>query len=321
MKRAELAATVLALALLYGLPALAQNQPYVLHIVVTACVFAIPAIGLNLMLGYTGLVSLGHMGFAGIGAYTAAVLIVDHGMSFWFAAPIATAAAGVMGAVIGLPCLRLRSHFFIIVTLAFGLVLYSVMNNWDSVTRGAEGFAGIPRPDPLVLGDWRLEFRRLPQFYMLTVTMTAVVFGLQLLLVRSDFGRTLAAIRQDETLAAFKGANVMLYKVTVFAIGSAIAGLGGVMQVTFLRVAAPLSFDMLESINIVVVVILGGAGYLGGPVLGAALFVALPEFFRVASEFRLVFFGAVLLAITLFAPRGCAGLLADLAARLRRAAK
>jgi branched-chain amino acid transport system permease protein len=318
MRGRETVAVLIVLAMLYALPTLASNQPYILHIVVTACIFAIPAVGLNLMLGYTGLISLGHMGFAGVGAYVAAILMVDAGWSFWAATPVAVLSSAALGALIGLPCLRLRSHFFIIVTLAFGLVLFSIMNNWDSVTRGAEGMAGIPRPDPIVIGGWTIKFFRLPDFYLLALTATVLVFALQMLIVRSNFGATMAAIRQDETLAAFKGVNTMLYKVTVFAIGSGIAGLGGVFQVTFLRVAAPLSFDMLESINIVVMVILGGSGFLAGPALGAALFVAIPEFLRIAADLRLVIFGLVLLLFTLFAPKGCAGMIAAVVRRLRR---
>jgi len=302
-------------AALYLLPLLI-DEPYLLHIGILCGIYAIPAVGLNLMLGYTGMVSLGHMAFAGIGAYTAAVLMVDGGLSFWLALPIGVIAAGVVGALIGLPCLRLRSHYFIVVTLAFGMILFLVMNNWDSVTRGAEGFPGIPRPAPVVLGGSEIGFATLGNFYHLTLTFAVLVFALQRLLVRSDFGRTLEAVRQDETLAAVKGVNTMAYKVAVFAIGSAIAGLGGVLKVSFLRVAAPLSFELLESINIVLIVVVGGAGYLAGPALGAVLFVGLPEYLRIAQQLRLVIFGAILLAITLFAPKGLAGMAEAALARI-----
>jgi branched-chain amino acid transport system permease protein len=138
---------------------------------------------------------------------------------------------------------------------------------------------------------------------------TVAAFLFQLLLVRSPFGRTISAIRQDETLAAFKGVDTMLYKLAIFAIGSGIAGAGGALKVSFLRVAAPASFDMLESINLLLIVIVGGAGYLLGPILGALLFVGVPEYLRVASEYRLVVFGALLVIVTLFAREGLAGLI------------
>ena len=306
-------------SLLYALPALASGEPYLLHVLALSCLYAIPAIGLNLMLGYTGLVSLSHMAFSGIGAYTAAVLMVDAKIGFWSALAAGTLAAGFAGAAIGLICLRFRSHFFMIVTLAFGLLLFSVMNNWDAVTRGAAGFPGIPRPAPIELGGWRLSFGPLANIYRLVLTAALAAFALQWLLVRSDFGTILVAIRQDEKLAAFKGANVLLYKTAVFAIGSAVAGFGGVFHASFLRAASPDSYNLAESINAVLIVIVGGAGFLLGPVLGALVFVAVPEYLRVASELRLVIFGALLVLVTLFAPSGLAGLAQSLWRRLRGA--
>lgn len=301
--------TIIIGLLCFLLPTVFSDQPYLLHIAILVCIYAIPAVGLNLMLGYTGLVSLGHMGFAGIGAYVAAVLMVDAGWTFWLATPVAVLAAGLMGALLGIPALRLRTHYFIIVTLAFGMILFLVMNNWDEVTRGAEGFPGIPRPTPLPFGGPDgFTFFGLDHFFYLVLAFTLLIFLLQWALVRSDFGRTLEAIKQDETLTAFKGVNTMAYKVAIFAIGSAIAGLGGVLKVSFLRVAAPLSFELLESINVVLIVVVGGAGFLAGPLLGSILFVGLPEYLRIAKELRLVIFGAILLVITLFAPKGLAGL-------------
>ena len=209
-------------------------------------------------------------------------------------------------------CLRFRSHFFMIVTLAFGLMLHSVMNNWDEVTRGAAGFSGIPRPAPLAIGGEPWSFGPLPHFYLLALTAAVLVFVLQRLVVRSDFGRTLDAIRQDERLAMARGVNALLYKTAVFALGSAIAGFGGVLQVSFLRVAAPATFNLAESINTLLIVIVGGAGSLAGPALGSLLFIGLPEYLREAREWRLVIFGLLLVVITLFAPRGLAGIAADL---------
>jgi len=314
----KLAAVAAVIAFLYALPAVASGQPYVLHIIALSCLYAIPAIGLNVMLGYTGLVSLGHMAFAGIGAYTAAVLMVDAKLSFWLALPIATITAGAAGFAVGSICLRFRTHYFMIVTLAFGLLLHQVMNNWDEVTRGAAGFPGIPRPAPLAIGDWSHSFGPLAGFYRLALTGLLAAFALQWAIVRSDFGKVLVAIRQDEKLAGFKGANTMLYKTTVFALGSAIAGFGGVLFVSFLRAASPDAFSLAESINMVLIVIIGGAGYLAGPLIGALVYIAVPEYLRAANELRLVLFGVLLVLITLFAPQGLAGLLQSGWKRVRR---
>ena len=303
-------------ALLYLAPVAAPGELYALHILTLALIYAVPAIGLNLLFGYTGLVSLGHMGFAGVGAYATAVLMKNVGMGFVPALAAGALAAGVVGVLVGIPCLRLRSHFFIIVTLAVGVILYTLFNNLDALTGGAEGLPGIPRPRPLDLGFVVADFRRPQGFYWLALTVFAGMFLVQYLIVRSDFGRSLAAIRQDETVAAARGVNVFAHKLAIFAISAAIAGVGGGLKVTFLRAAAPLSFELMESINLVMIVILGGAGFLLGPFLGAVLFIAIPEVLRVASELRLIVFGAALVLLALYAPRGLCGLVQALSRRL-----
>lgn len=309
MRWPEAASFAAVAVLLLLLPDIIGRQPYLLHIAILTCLYAIPAIGLNLMLGYAGLVSLGHAALAGIGGYTVAILMVQAGFGFWASLPLAAVASAAVGTAVGVLCLRLRSHFFMIVTLAFGLILFAVMNNWDSLTGGAAGLAGVPRPGAIVAGGVALEFRSITQFYRLAVVATLAAFLFQLLLVRSDFGRVLASLRQNETLAAFRGVDPMLNKIAVFAIGSALAGFGGALQVSYLRVAAPSMFDMVESINLVLIVVVGGAGYLVGPILGSLLFVGLPELLRMASAYRLVLFGIVLVLVMLFARRGLAGLL------------
>lgn len=289
-------------------PVLFGSQPYVLYVLTLSLCYAIPAIGMNLLYGYTGLVSLGHMGFAGVGAYTTAVLMKTYGVPFVPSLLAGAFAAGGIGLLVGIPCLRLRSHFFIVVTLAVGMILYTLFNNLDGLTGGAEGMPGIPRPQNIEIGSFVIEFRSLGGFYMLTFIITALIFGLQYLLVRSDFGRSLSSVRQDEALAAARGVDVFSHKLFAFVLSAAIAGVGGAMKVLFLRAAAPLSFELQESINLMMMLILGGAGFLVGPIIGAITFVALPEFLRVANQLRLVFFGFVLLALARFAPRGICGL-------------
>ncbi|MEO3388635.1 branched-chain amino acid ABC transporter permease [Mesorhizobium sp. CAU 1741] len=309
MKLSLSAIAGLALFVLGALaPLIFGSQPYILYVLTLALCYAIPAIGMNLLYGYTGLVSLGHMGFAGVGAYTTAVLMKDFGVPFVPSLLAGAGAAGLIGLVVGIPCLRLRSHFFIVVTLAVGMIMYTLFNNLDALTGGAEGLPGIPRPEGFAIGAFEVEFRSLTGFYLLVFTVTALVFLLQYVLVRSDFGRSLSSVRQDESLAAARGVNVFAHKLFAFVLSAAIAGVGGAMKVLFLRAAAPLSFELQESINLIMMLILGGAGYLIGPIIGAITFVALPEFLRVASELRLIFFGFVLLLLARFAPRGICGL-------------
>jgi branched-chain amino acid transport system permease protein len=314
---APLATGIIFAVLLYLVPAAFGGSPFVLFALTLTLCYAIPAMGLNLLLGYTGLVSLGHMGFAGVGAYVTAVLM-KHGIASFVPSLVAgTLAAGLVGALVGAPCLRLRSHFFIIVTLAVGLMLYLLFNNLDWLTGGAAGLPGVPRPGPINFGFAVVDPRRPVGFYLVAVTVFLLVFALQAMIVRSDFGRSLAAIRQDEIMAASRGVDVFAHKLTIFAISAAVAGLGGGLQVLFLRAASPQSFGFLEDINLVLIVIVGGAGSLFGPSLGALLFVALPETLRVADEFRMVLFGAALVVLALFAPRGLWGLAVSAAGRLR----
>lgn len=309
MARRALAIAALAIAILaaYLVPTVIP-QPYVLNVLIVVITYAIPAVGLNLMMGYTGLISIGHMAFAGIGGYLAAIAMVDLGLSFWLSLGMGTLAAAAVGAAVGATCLHLRNHYFIIVTLATGMILFSVFNNWDAVTHGAEGFPGVPRPAGFTLFGIQLDFRRLPSFYYLVVTLLLVVLAVQAIIVRSDFGRILKAIDQDEVLAAFRGVDVARYKIAIFTIGSGIAGFGGVIKVSFFRVASPLTFEMQESVNLAMIVIAGGAGYQIGPLLGALVFSGIPEYLRVAREYRLVIFGALLVLMTLFMPQGIAGL-------------
>jgi branched-chain amino acid transport system permease protein len=160
MSPVAVGATTLLLAAACAGPFIFAAQPYVLHVLTLTLCYAIPAIAVNLLFGYTGLVSLGHMGFAGVGAYTTALLMKSAGWPFIAALGAGAVGAGLIGLLVGIPCLRLRSHFFIIVTLAVGMILYTLFNNLDWLTGGAEGLPGIPRPQPLDLGFRVIDFRR-----------------------------------------------------------------------------------------------------------------------------------------------------------------
>ncbi len=301
------------------LPVLVPDQPYAVQVLTLSLCSVVPAVGLNLLFGYTGLVSLGHMGFAGVGAYAAALLMKQAGWGFLPALVAGAGMAGIVGLLVGIPCLRLRSHFFIIVTLAVGLILGTLFNNLDWLTGGAEGLPGVPRPRPLVIGELRIVLGTAVGFYWMAVAVTVAAFVVQWAVVRSPFGKSLAAIRQDEAMAAARGVNVFAHKLAVFALSAAIAGAGGALRACFLRVAAPSSFDLGESINLVAVVILGGAGFQAGPAVGSLVFVALPEVLRVASQARLMVFGALLVVMALYSPRGLLGAAVALRRRMRRA--
>ncbi|CAH1689133.1 Amino acid/amide ABC transporter membrane protein 2 (HAAT family) [Hyphomicrobiales bacterium] len=318
MKPLKFLALVAAVIVAAFIPVLLPDQPYIVNTLTLTLCAIVPAIGLNLLYGQAGLLSLGHMAFTGIGGYTAALLMKNAGWALPEAMLAAAVVAGFAGLLVGIPCLRLRSHFFVIVTLGVGMILYTFFNNLDGITGGAQGLPGVPRPRPLSIGDYTIEFRTPRGFYWLALlTMLGTLF-VQWLIARSPFGFSLDAIRQDETMAASRGVDVFAHKLAAFVIASAIAGVGGALSVTFLRVAAPTLFDLHASMNVVAIVLVGGPGYLAGPILGAFIFIALPEFLRVAAEFRLIVFGFVLVFIALFANRGLLGLADKLWSRMKR---
>lgn len=318
MKFVKLIALVAAIVVAALIPVLLPDQPYVVNTLTLTLCAVIPAIGLNLLFGQAGLLSLGHMAFTGIGGYTAALLLKNAGWALPEAMLAAAIVAGFAGLLVGIPCLRLRSHFFVIVTLGVGMIVYTFFNNLDTITGGAQGLPGIPRPRPFTVGGVTFEFRTPRGFYWLALLTMLGTLAVQWLIVRSPFGFSLAAIRQDETMAASRGVDVFAHKLAAFVISAAIAGVGGALSVVFLRVAAPTMFDLHASMNVVAIVLVGGPGYLAGPILGAFIFIALPEFLRVAAEFRLIVFGIVLVFIALFANRGLIGLGETLFARMRR---
>jgi branched-chain amino acid transport system permease protein len=299
--------TLILILLAALIPILLPNQPYVINTLTLTLCAMIPAIGLDLLFGHVGLLSLGQMGFAGVGGYTAALLLKQAGWNLAEAIAAATILAGIVGTLVGLPCLRLRSHYFVIVTLAVGIILFSLFNNLDWLTGGAQGLAGIPRPHPIGWDGWVIDGRRPTGFYWLTLATFLLVFLVQYLITRSPFGRSLAAIRQDETMAAARGVNVFAHKLVAFSLSAGMAGSGGALSISFLRVASPGMFDLAGSLNLVAIVVLGGPGFLAGPVVGALIFTAMPEMLRAAAEWRLVVFGTLLILIALFAPQGLLG--------------
>ena len=260
---ARIVAGVAFAAGLYLLAFVFANSPYVLFVMTLTLCYAIPAMALNLLLGYTGLVSLGHMGFAGAGAYVTAFLMKKGLAPFPLSLAAGTLAAGLVGALVGAPCLRLRSHFFIIVTLAVGMMLFLLFNNLDWLTGGAAGLPGIPRPGPFGPGFAVIDPRRPAGFYSRRHHFSAGfhdpvrdrAFGLRPLARRHPPGQNSAASR---------GVDVFAHKLAIFTVSAALAELGGGLQVEFLRAAAPQSFGFLENVNLVLIVIVGGAGSLFG---------------------------------------------------------
>lgn len=269
---------------------------YFLRLTIVATFGIIVATTLNILYGYTGLASLGHAAFYGVGAYTSAILVAERGIPVLGSIVIATVAVGVLSLLVGIPLLRTSGLYFSIITLAFNVVVYQIIANWDTVTAGTIGYRSIPT---FANSEGQI-------FMMIYVFLLALlVFKRELL--RSYVGKALLAIREDEELAAELGINVFAYKTGAFVVSSMLAGTTGALFAHYNGFLAPNYFTIFESFNYFVIVTVGGAGTILGPVVGGALLTLLPEALRIAPEIRLLAYGLTLILIIMLMPDGIVG--------------
>lgn len=301
----------LAVVLALGFPLLGFKS-YYLHIAVLSLLHVLLALGLNLIAGYAGQLSLAQAAFFGIGAYASALLMLNLHWSFWLAAPAGALLAGLVAVAIGLPTLRLKGPYFVISTMGFGEIVRLIFLNWESVTRGPNGLTGIPAPDPISLGFVTLSFEsRMESYYLILF----VLFGVLILyynLVHSRIGRALRAIRNDYIAAQVMGIHVAFYRILAFGTGAMIAGLTGALYAGYIRFISPDTFTSGESINILIMMVIGGMGTIIGPIIGAVFVTYLLETMRVFAEYRLVIYGLLMFIVILYMPQGIAGMLGNL---------
>lgn len=312
-KAASLALGALALALL-ALPALV-TVPYFLHLVILALIWVIVSQGQNLIQGYTGYVSIAAGGFMGIGAYSMALLSLKLGWSPWLSLLLAPAVTAVLAVAVGYPSLRVKGHYFAIITLAYNMVIFIVLLNFTSLTNGEAGIPRIPRP-PNIETPWGLiDLGTRAGFYYVVLLLAFLTTLVAALVVGSRVGRAMLAIRQNEVLADAVGISTSRYKLFSFVISASFAGLGGALYASYMAFINPAPFSVDNSLNAVLAVILGGSGTLAGPVVGAIVVVFLPEYLRVAENYRLIAYGLMLVLATIFMPRGIVPLVARLFSR------
>jgi branched-chain amino acid transport system permease protein len=274
---------------------------YHLHVLIMAGIFAILALSLNLLLGYTGQLSLGHAAFFGIGAYTSALLALKLDWSFWLALPSAAAAAGLAGWAIGRLALKLRGAYFVLVTISFAGVISLVSVNWMELTNGPLGLPGVPAPE---LGPWSLRSKT--AYYYLVLAAAALAYLVCHRLVHSRIGRAFVALRENEPLAESVGIDGTRYLVLAAVVSATLAGVGGSLYAHYTRFVSPEVFLFTYTVTMVIMVVAGGQGTLIGPVIGALVFTALPEALReaVAWQWQMLAYGVVLIALVFFLPRG-----------------
>jgi branched-chain amino acid transport system permease protein len=273
---------------------------YFITILITIVIYAMLAHSLNIITGHAGQISLGHASFFGIGAYTSAMLYTEAGFPFWISVPMAAVAAGVVGALLGIPCLRVRDDFLAITTMGINFVVEAIFL-YLPFFGGAMGIGGINLP------RWFGREMTKPEYFILIL----FAFGLLLLLDRrmgrSWIGLAWASIREDEQAAGAMGVDVVRFKVLAFILGSVIAGLAGGFYAHFLTFIMPQNFGFGQSIVILSMVVFGGIGSRWGPIVGAIILGVLPEVSRPIMEYRILIYGVLLLGMMRFQPGGLLG--------------
>jgi len=275
------------------------QQRYIVHVLVYTALFATLALSYDLVVGHVGALSLAHPAFFGVGAYTAAILATRLGWPFLADVVAAVLVAGAVAAVAGVPLFRLTEHAFAVGTLGFAVVASIVATNWVEVTRGPLCITGIPKP-----------VTTLPAWYWLALTALGAVVLLYRGLTTFRIGRALHAVRDNESLAASAAIDPLRYRMLAFTVGGALAGGVGAIYAHYLSVFCPEEMTVALTVNLLVIVFLGGVGTLRGVLVGAVLFTALPEVLRLAPTWRLVIYGLLLLVIVVRSPAGLDGLLA-----------
>lgn len=283
-------------------------EAYLIHLLILIGIYAILAISLQLAMGYTGLLNLGHIAFYGIGAYTSALLVLN-GYPFLFGFMMAGLMAAVFGILLSLPTNKLKGDYLALVTMGFSFVVYAILLNWTEITRGPLGLPGIPRPEffGLVVSD-NLGF--------LLLTGAVVIGSYYLIrkLVDSPFGRVLEAIRDDELAARALGKNTFKIKSYALGISAFFAGIAGSLYAHYITFIDPSSFTLLQLIPILIIVIIGGLASLKGTLLATVLIILLPEPLRfigfpssVVGPARQILYAVILLGILMYKPRGMYG--------------
>lgn len=310
MTRPIVAGCALAVALAF--PLVVPNQ-YYLTVLASAYIQALAAIGLNLILGYTGQLNLAHAGFMAVGAYVLAIGTVDYGVPYWLAFALSGVVAGILGLGAGLLSLRLKSDYFAIFTLCVGLILALVIEKWDGLTHGVVGIFDIPAAP--AIGP--LRFDTPAANYYLVLAM--LVLGLWLMdrIVHSLLGRAFMAIRNGEALAEALGVPLMRTKVTAFVISTVYAGYAGALYAGFFRVVGHELASEAHAFDMLAYILVGGIGTLTGPVVGALILTVATQSLQFLQDYRLLVFGPLLIVLVMFLPKGLIG---TIKARQARAA-
>lgn len=282
---------------------------YVLHIITMINIYIILALSLNLLVGYNGLISLCQAAFYGIGAYISTLVIMKTGIGFIPAILISLLGSALLSLLISIPSIRLKGDYFVLSSLGFQIIVFTILYNWVDITRGPYGIPGIPRPE--IFG---FTINSVAAYALFSGIFALICAFLIYLIGNSPFGRVLKAIREDEMATSALGKNVVKFKIVCFAISAAFASISGALFAGYMRYIDPTSFTLMESVFILSIVIIGGTGNIKGPILGAILLLVLPELLRflnlpdsIAPNVRQIIYGLLIILIMRFRPQGILG--------------
>ena len=282
---------------------------YLIHLGILVAIYAILGISLNLIVGYTGLLSVTQAAFYGIGAYSTAILLTNYEMNFFLSVIVGIVITALTSLLIGFVLSRFKEDYFALCSFGFNVIIWSIFLNWQSLTRGPLGIPGISRPE--IFG---FVFSENIWFLLLAVVIAILVFLFAQFISKSSFGRVLKAIREDEQAIQVFGYKTNYYKLAIFVIGGMLAGIAGSLFASYITFIDPSTFTLNESIFILAIIILGGLANLRGSVLGALFLILLPEILRfvgfptdVAAQMRQAVYGLLLILLMLYRPQGLMG--------------
>ena len=282
---------------------------YILHLAIVVTIFSILSMSLNYVAGYTGILSLSHATFYGIGAYSTAILTTQHGFSFVPSVLVGMALAAVIAYLASFPILKLKEDSLVLVSFGFAIIMYNVMLNWTGLTKGPLGIKGIMAPE--ILG---LNFFSKPLFFALVFSVAFLCYFFLRRITRSPYGIIMKGIRENQTVAAVNGHNILAYQRSVFVVAAIFAAVAGSFTATFLAFIEPKLFELMPSMIILIMVILGGMASLKGSVLGTLILILLPELLRfiglppsILAEVQQMIYGLVLILVMYLRPQGLLG--------------
>jgi branched-chain amino acid transport system permease protein len=307
----KIALILVCLAILFCLPFILNR--YLMYLANLAGMFIILAIGLNLVMGYAGQISLGHVAFAAIGAYTVGLLRMKLGVPFWIGWPVGAIFAALVGFAVGLPALRLRGHYLALATIGFGISTQLIIFRWDSLTNGPRGFDMTP------VRFFSMEISSGYQVYYLITATVLLLIVLARNIIKSKVGRAFLAIRDSEIAAQAMGVNLAKYKTLAFTLSAFYAGTMGGLYAALMQYISADNFGLLDSVACVTMIVIGGMASLPGSIIGVLLVTVTQELFRGTKEYQGLIYGVAVVVFIIFMPRGVYGLWSDLKLKIKTA--